>query len=234
MEANSARVSHKRKRVLTLSRTLLGLAHPSPKRSKRTSEHVSTHARIDSDPKPPNSEPQSEKSSVRIPSNPTSPSKERHGEFANKSPQNVSDDTSPDIEEVYSVERLIGRRLIRNKFTGQVTVQYRVKWHGYDTDSNTWEPRCNLFSADVKSLVNTFDECHPFSLNETNAIDVAVAVAVGGSPRSSRTRSRGGSLWSRADLDALGEAIGAVTFGDDYELLGETLVRLFFTVGAVG
>jgi len=46
--------------------------------------------------------------------------------------------TSEDIEEEYEVERIVGCR----KKNGRI--EYLIKWKGYSSDENTWEPEANL------------------------------------------------------------------------------------------
>lgn len=42
-------------------------------------------------------------------------------------------------DDEYEVEKIVGRRKRKGKF------EYRVKWKGYPSSSNTWQPRDNSF-----------------------------------------------------------------------------------------
>jgi hypothetical protein len=54
-----------------------------------------------------------------------------------------SSEESEDDEDVYEVEKIIEKRK-----KGR-SIQYLVKWKGYDEDQNTWEPVKNLQNDDV-------------------------------------------------------------------------------------
>ena len=51
-------------------------------------------------------------------------------------------------EEVYSVERIINKKITNNK------VYYYLKWHGYPESENTWEPEENL---NCPNLIKEFE-----------------------------------------------------------------------------
>ena len=52
-------------------------------------------------------------------------------------------------EEVFSVEKIISKKVVGGK------TQYLLKWKGYDTDDNTWEPEDNL---DCQDLLEEFNK----------------------------------------------------------------------------
>ena len=52
---------------------------------------------------------------------------------------------------LYTVERIVGKRIRDTKF-----VEYKVKWEGYPSCQNTWEPVKNLTT--VNSLIKEFEE----------------------------------------------------------------------------
>lgn len=56
-----------------------------------------------------------------------------------------------DVEEEYSVEKLVGRR--QNPDTG--ALEYLVKWLDYPDDANTWEPIDHLNCQDLIDQFNT-------------------------------------------------------------------------------
>ena len=52
-------------------------------------------------------------------------------------------------EEVFSVEKIVSKRVAGGK------TQYLLKWKGYDSDENTWEPEENL---DCQDLLEEFNK----------------------------------------------------------------------------
>ena len=54
----------------------------------------------------------------------------------------------------YTIERIIDRRKIRNKY------KYKVKWKGFPMEQCTWEPYSNLHYA--IGLVDEYNRNHPF------------------------------------------------------------------------
>ena len=60
-------------------------------------------------------------------------------------------ETPPDLvegEQEYEVEAILAHRRFRGKY------QYLVKWKGYDSSENTWEPENNL--THMEELLNEY------------------------------------------------------------------------------
>ena len=80
-------------------------------------------------------------------------------------------------EEVFSVEKIVSKKVVSGK------TQYLLKWRGYDSDENTWEPEENL---DCQDLLDEFnrrtakarDEAAPGSQRNNAAVISAVISAV--------------------------------------------------------
>jgi len=66
---------------------------------------------------------------------------------ADEDPQ--SSDEADESAEVYEVERILGKRLLKGK------TEYLVSWKGYDETHNSFEPRSNL--GDCKEIMTEFE-----------------------------------------------------------------------------
>ena len=53
------------------------------------------------------------------------------------------------IGQFYEVEKIIGRRKIKNKY------EYLIKWKDYSIEESTWEPEDKLFT--IKYLIEEYD-----------------------------------------------------------------------------
>lgn len=56
-------------------------------------------------------------------------------------------------QEYYVIEKIVGKKTIKGK------VYYRIRWHGFTPDDDTWEPREQLLK-DAPSVVNRYDKTH--------------------------------------------------------------------------
>jgi hypothetical protein len=72
-----------------------------------------------------------------------------------ESEEEVEFDTDSEEEEEFEVEKIIDKKVIRRG-----KIEYLLRWKGYDSDEDTWEPRENLtcngliqqFETDLKML----------------------------------------------------------------------------------
>lgn len=55
-----------------------------------------------------------------------------------------------DNQSIFSVESIVGKRTINNE------VKYNVKWVGYPSSQNTWEPISHL--EDCEDLIEDFEK----------------------------------------------------------------------------
>ena len=62
-----------------------------------------------------------------------------------KAPREVEEEQE---DEVFSVEKIVSKKVVGGK------TQYLLKWKGYDSDENTWEPEENL---DCQDLLEEFN-----------------------------------------------------------------------------
>jgi Chromo (CHRromatin Organisation MOdifier) domain len=51
--------------------------------------------------------------------------------------------------ETFIVERIVGKRRRKGR------TEYHIKWEGYESDKNTWEPETNIFD---KRLIVSFEQ----------------------------------------------------------------------------
>ena len=61
-----------------------------------------------------------------------------------------------EAESIYEVETILERRVLSKR--GQKTTEYKVRWKGYDSHEDTWEPTDAL---DCEELLKAFNEEHP-------------------------------------------------------------------------
>ena len=63
-------------------------------------------------------------------------------------------DDGADDEPEYNVERVVGKRT--RKVKGKEVTEYEVKWEGYASSENTWEPVAHLEGC--MSFVKAFEK----------------------------------------------------------------------------
>merc|ERR1712176_1233433 len=85
-----------------------------------------------------------------------------------KQPQNDESDQSEPEEEEYQVEE------IRNHRDTDEGRKYEVKWIGWASDDNTWEPMENL--AHCKELVSRYDSQHNVAPKNNEWMNLTLAI----------------------------------------------------------
>ena len=60
------------------------------------------------------------------------------------------------IQDVYVVEKITGMRM-----KGEHDAEYRVKWKGWGSKDNTWEPRDHLVEYGAKEILSEWHKSHP-------------------------------------------------------------------------
>ena len=78
-----------------------------------------------------------------------------------RTPTSAFDPAAKD-DDVYQCERIVGKRLAKG-----ITV-YCVKWAGYDTKDNTWEPLENL--AGCESFISDFNQREQTRIAQAEAV----------------------------------------------------------------
>eukprot|EP00656_Telonema_subtile_P003623 TRINITY_DN11650_c0_g1_i2.p1 TRINITY_DN11650_c0_g1~~TRINITY_DN11650_c0_g1_i2.p1 ORF type:complete len:338 (-),score=42.33 TRINITY_DN11650_c0_g1_i2:54-1067(-) len=99
---------------------------------------------------------------------------------ADEDPQ--SSDQEDESSEVYEVEKILGKRMVKNK------VEYLVSWKGYNSEHNSFEPKSNL--ADCKRIITDFEKAAESAAEaESRAVAAASNNAVVVSSRASGKKS---------------------------------------------
>ncbi|XP_062548950.1 chromobox protein homolog 3-like [Armigeres subalbatus] len=76
-----------------------------------------------------------------------------------KAKDNKPSDSESSEEEEYVVEKVVDRRERKGK------VEYFLKWKGYDSSANTWEPRENL---ECPELIKAFEDARTAAKKESS------------------------------------------------------------------
>ncbi|KFB38422.1 AGAP009444-PA-like protein [Anopheles sinensis] len=79
------------------------------------------------------------------------------GRTKEKTINDGDDNTGSSEEEEYVVEKVVDRRERKGK------VEYLLKWKGYDSSNNSWEPRENL---DCPELIKAFEQARTDKANK--------------------------------------------------------------------
>lgn len=77
-----------------------------------------------------------------------------------KAKDNKPSDSESSEEEEYVVEKVVDRRERKGK------VEYFLKWKGYDSSANTWEPRENL---ECPELIKAFEDARTAAKKESSS-----------------------------------------------------------------
>ena len=107
-----------------------------------------------------------------------------------------SDSDSSDLSsnEYYEIEKLLDKRI--NPITG--VTEYLVKWEGYSSDENTWEPEPNLVEDDNEDLITEWRQSQAM--------------------KSPELRAAKNTLLSKLRARHLTPTLGRVLSGDDFVL----------------
>ena len=116
---------------------------------------------------------------------------------ASKSSNNISsgsDSSDLSSNEYYEIEKLLDKRI--NPITG--VTEYLVKWEGYSSDENTWEPEPNLVEDDNEDLITEWRQSQAM--------------------KSPELRAAKNTLLSKLRARHLTPTLGRVLSGDDFVL----------------
>lgn len=114
-----------------------------------------------------------------------------------KSKDNKQNSDSESSEEEYVVEKIVDRRERKGK------IEYLLKWKGYDSSANTWEPKENL---ECPELIKAFEDTRVDAKKEAAAKEKEKQKDKKKSSKPSTTSSSSGSSKKKVDSDGDNDA----------------------------
>ncbi len=96
---------------------------------------------------------------------------EEDSDYIVKDVSDISDsDSSSSSNQYYEIEKLVDKRI--NPITG--VVEYLVKWEGYSSDENTWEPEPRLVEDDNADLIKEWRQAQAMKSPELRAAKITL------------------------------------------------------------
>lgn len=119
-------------------------------------------------------------------------------------------------EGVFSVEKIVSKKVVGGK------TQYLLKWKGYDSDDNTWEPEENL---DCQDLLEDFNRRATAGPSSKPATPASTSTAIQDGDASTRPRVSA-SAPSTSSTSAATDSSGSTGVGSTTVPTGGSTVKL--------